>query len=166
MKIANRARQSGFTLVELMIVLFIMAILAGYGTPVYRHGVKDNVVEDSARSFLSLLSRSRLESIKRGIPVYLYPTSQDTDWTSGWVRYTNGNEENIVIESPVAIENETGVSAIRFDSRGRIYDGVTLANINNVSFLFCDIDGDSTIEGRRSTMNFIGRIQMSYVDEC
>jgi prepilin-type N-terminal cleavage/methylation domain-containing protein len=166
MKTPKIARLSGFTLLELMIVMFIMTVLAGYGTPVYMFAQKDNVVEENARNFLSLLNRTRLDAIKRGVPVYLYPTSQDTDWESGWVKYRSGIAENIVIDNPVDIENEMGVSAIRFDSRGRIYDGFTLNNLNNVSFLFCDIDGDSEIEGRRIAMNFIGRIQVTYVNEC
>lgn len=80
-----RVRQAhrGFTLIELMVTLTVLAILMGVGVPSFRNFVAGQKVKTVSQDLMSALVIARSEAIKRNATVTLAPVTADT-WVSGW----------------------------------------------------------------------------------
>jgi type IV fimbrial biogenesis protein FimT len=87
--------RSGFTMVEMMIVLVIVAILAAIGLPTYRLTIASIRMSGEVNSVVGNLNFARSEALKRGAIVSVCPGSGTTcstgsDWSSGWIVVLNG----------------------------------------------------------------------------
>ncbi len=91
---ANRCA-SGFSLIELMVVIAIAAILTGLAAPSLGKMFSSNRVQAEASAFVSDLMYARSEAIKRGQPVSLCPSSDAVSclttntWASGWIVFSD-----------------------------------------------------------------------------
>lgn len=63
----SACRASGFTLVEVLVVLTISAILLAVGVPMYNSSMASARASDAANTFLSAVELARSESIRRGL---------------------------------------------------------------------------------------------------
>ena len=75
-------QQSGFTLVELIIVLFIVILLVAWGVPAYRDFKLRQDMTSSANEMIYSFTLARAEAIRRGNNVLV--TATGADWASGW----------------------------------------------------------------------------------
>lgn len=73
---------SGFTLVELLITIVIVAILASVAVPSYREFVAGQRIKTASFDIMSALTLARSEAIKRAAPVTAAPAGGT--WTNGW----------------------------------------------------------------------------------
>lgn len=73
--------QLGFTLVELVIVVFMVGILAYLAGPLFRDFVIQQSIRNAAFELMSDLTFARSEAVKRNVPVTM---SKAATWTSGW----------------------------------------------------------------------------------
>ena len=85
-------RLSGFTLIELMVTITILAILLAIGVPSFGSMIRSGQVASETNTFLAALNSARSEASKRGLPVTVCAAS-DKSLTacgdgSGW--QTNG----------------------------------------------------------------------------
>lgn len=85
----------GFTVVELMVTLAVMAILSMLAVPSFRDMIRRNHVSAANNALLADLSYARIEAINRGQPVSLCPSSDGSScaegsaaWDAGWLVYT------------------------------------------------------------------------------
>jgi type IV fimbrial biogenesis protein FimT len=101
---ATGARQAnrGFTIIEVMIVVAIMAILLALAGPSFTTLIERWRVRDSAESLTSSLYHARSEAIKRGGNIILIKNANgggcttataNTEWGCGWHLFfdVNGN---------------------------------------------------------------------------
>ncbi|MGJ7611273.1 MULTISPECIES: GspH/FimT family pseudopilin [unclassified Variovorax] len=81
---ARRAgRAGGFTLLELMVVVAIVAVLAGIGMPSFRTLLLNQRLAGAAQAFNAALSLARMEAIQRSRSVRVTALA-DRDWSGGW----------------------------------------------------------------------------------
>lgn len=75
--------QRGFTLIEAMVVIAIVAILAGLAAPAMQGLIGTMRSKSAAFDLISDLAYARSEALKRNASVRVQPSS-GTDWSQGW----------------------------------------------------------------------------------
>lgn len=60
-----KARQTGFTLVELMFTIFVLSVLLGFGVPNFRDFIRNSRMASTANDLIADVNLARSEAIKR-----------------------------------------------------------------------------------------------------
>ncbi|WP_353623145.1 GspH/FimT family pseudopilin [Halospina sp. K52047b] len=81
--------QRGFTLVELMIVIVLLAVIAAVAVPGFQTLVENNQVTSSTNRLVGALNFARSQALREGQQVTLQPTSGD--WDQGFQVVMGGN---------------------------------------------------------------------------
>ncbi len=91
------SRPSGFSLIELMVTVAVVAILAALAAPSFRAQTDSARLTAHASSLLSSLLLARTEAIKRNGRVVLCKSadgatcSSSGDWQQGWIVFVDAN---------------------------------------------------------------------------
>jgi len=81
----NMKKQSGYTLIELMVTVAVAIIVLAVGIPAYDSMMANNRAISQANMFRAALNMARAEALGRNLPVTLIATNGD--WTDGWSVY-------------------------------------------------------------------------------
>ena len=92
---AHRRRLSGFSLIETMIVVVLVAIAATIALPSFRDTITRNTLATSVNEFQMALSQARSEAIRSRFNTVLQSTPKE-DWAEGWIIYTDKNYNNVM----------------------------------------------------------------------
>ena len=84
-------RQAGFTLIELLITMAIGTTLMLVAVPGFLDFQRNSRLSDAVSSFLSAANTARSNSMKQGFNSYLIPLDGGTNWSVGWMVYTDKN---------------------------------------------------------------------------
>lgn len=135
----NRDKSQGFTLVELMIVLTVIAILMSVVVPGFRTMFANNHAATLSEDFASAISYARVEAVKRGKPVSLCRSSNGTgcdttgdDWNIGYLIYLEGEASETATTTSVATDGVLKVYPSSIASKSSIE---VIRDTNKVKFL-------------------------------
>jgi type IV fimbrial biogenesis protein FimT len=143
-----RRASRGFTAVELMIVVVIVAILTAMAGPWMGHMVRAQRLRTASFDMNSSLQLARSEAIKRNVSITVAPNSGN--WAAGWViQDANGN----VLKRQEAFDTLgiTGPPNIIFTGSGRISAGAGLIIIT------ADLGAGQGVQCRYVTVDLSGR---------
>jgi type IV fimbrial biogenesis protein FimT len=165
-------RQSGLTLVEMMVTLSVLAILLVTATPSFVSYKKDNRRTTYINELVSSLNLARSEATKSNSTVAFCPSSNGTscagdNYDAGWIvfRNDNGDQPPAVDAGELILRTHEGTlspgSSLR--ATGGIDTGINFqASGRPLSFgdiTYCDDRGDS--QARSVVVNLVGVIMAS-----
>lgn len=146
---SEMTRNGGFTLLELMLTVTVLAVLVGIAVPSFVDLVNRNSVTSASNDLLASILRARSEAVKSEVRVNI--KREGTDW-SRWRVFTDENANgdynpgddppDVLIEDyfhdgPVPVGNGTVASIIGFSPRGR-----NISSLNEASDFFQITQGD------------------------
>ena len=117
-----RTRASGFTIIEMMIVMSILALLAAIAAPNLGQMLRIQRVKNASFDIFSTLNFARSEAIKRNVTITIAPVGGG--WSSGW-KVTDANANLLREESPLGNGvTLNGPATVVFTGSGRLSGGV------------------------------------------
>lgn len=80
------ASERGFTLIEMMVVIVLMAVMLGMALPSFNGLVERYRVEAMAKALMASIADARAEAARRGVKVTMQQRTgcQGRDWSCGW----------------------------------------------------------------------------------
>lgn len=134
--VERRWPQGGFSMMEMLIVVAIVAILLALGVPSFKYVTQSNRASSEINGMLGALQLARAEAIKEGQTVSVCPSldgaicSGATDWETGWIIFSdskpygtfNGNDFVVRLQrkftSTDTLTSDNNVSLITFSREG------------------------------------------------
>ena len=113
-----RRGSAGFTLVELVITLLILAILVTVGVPTFSDATLGSRLGSTANNLVVSLYLARSEAIKRNTIVRVCPSTDSNtcatsaSWETGWIvmaPYASGTSDDVVIQRQAAVSGNISV---------------------------------------------------------
>ena len=118
----STTRQHGFTAIELMVVVFIVAIITAAAAPSMSAMIRTQRLRTATFDLFSALNLARSEAIKRNRDVTVAPTAGS--WSSGW-SVTDSAGNVVQRQSGWDTLTMTGPSNVVFASSGRATSGAS-----------------------------------------
>lgn len=158
----------GYTLIELMVVIVVLAILTGIALPNFRDFIRRNAVSSQVNALLADVQYARNEAVSRRVITVMCASTDGATCASGnrfdggWIVYRETNPgatatldasdevlrvgqavDNVSIRSHVA--SGTAPSEISFDQQGTIVGSFAM------DFLLCSRPSGSTDAGESTS---------------
>ena len=125
---ASFHRVAGFTLIEAMVVVALVAILAGLAGPSFRSFIGTMNSKSAAFDLIGDLTAARSEAVKRNQNATVVPVGGD--WTNGWEVQSGGN----TLRTRPALTSSLSVSGapaagVTFGPNGRLSADTVTTNL-------------------------------------
>jgi type IV fimbrial biogenesis protein FimT len=169
-------KTSGFTLLELMIVVGIIGVVMAIAVPSLSETIKNERLTSATNGLLSDIMLARSKAVGRNQPVIICASSDGATCTNGsyeegWIvtidNDNNGTGDEIIKIQSSAENNITydqggaGLSIISFDSRGFLPTG---ANTGTISV--CDDRANPNDFARTISLSVTGRVSRGADPAC
>lgn len=131
----KKSSSNGFTLIELMVTMSVLAILLAIAVPGFQGSIASNQLTGRTNDMVSALNLARSEAIRRGTRVTLCKSSTGTsctasgNWEQGWIAFVD--------------TTRTGTSTASVDS------GETVLLVQQA------LTGTTTIKGSTNLANYV-----------
>lgn len=154
---SRRIDAIGFTLVELMVTIAVMAILLGIAVPSFNEAMLGSKLSSFANSLSGSALLARSEAIKRNAPVTLCVSSTGTacgtgSWEQGWIVISDGGT---VLHSHAALPS--GLKVIEAAANDELVFRPTGVGATSATFTVCRATPSAGGQERVVTISATGR---------
>lgn len=171
-----RSRGKGFTLIELMVTLVIVAVLGLVIAPGLTTYKRNAELTSTINTLLSAINAARSEAMKRGMKAMVLPANRSR-WSGGWIvfvdkdgdqAYSEANDITILTQGPLeSYFSLSGTGSASGSTPYILYDGSGYSKLKNGGFSALtlslrrnDLSGSSLYEQtRRVVIAKTGRVR-------
>lgn len=164
--------QRGFTLIELMLTITVLAVLLGLAVPSFVETVRNNRLIAQNNEFIGALNLARSEALKRSGSVSLCASADQAtcsgvlDWTTGYIVFDDANANGTADGTDTVLQawaaappeftlNAANRSFIRFGATGTSASGAETFNLIRT--------GCVGLKARRIDIGMVGRVSTTTV---
>jgi type IV fimbrial biogenesis protein FimT len=118
----HRRATAGFTLIEMMVVIIIMALLLAWALPSYKNLVNQYRMSDELNQIQTDVELARSSAIRTGSTVTICPTlapastaatpacSGNNEWNTGWIVFSDNNNDQTVDPGDAVLRVHIGIT--------------------------------------------------------
>lgn len=142
-------RATGFTLLEMLVTLMLLAVLTAAAAPSFRGLLQGNLAAAHAEALMTSLTLARSEAIKRNLRIVLCKSADGTtcttagDWAQGWLVFVDRDSDAAL---------DAGEDVLR--TQARLPGEFTLNNNNARDWYAYRPDGSAASSGGLVTGTF------------
>jgi type IV fimbrial biogenesis protein FimT len=170
-----RTRTRGFTLIELMTAITVLAVLLGLAIPAFRDIIRNNRITAQNNDFIGGLNFARSEALKRSNPVSVCSSTDGatcagvTNWSTGWIVFADVNANGTMdggAEAPALQVGPATTGGLTLNSTTRTFVRYSSSGVSSGTETF-DLLKPGCVGNyaRRITISTTGRIT-SVVAAC
>jgi type IV fimbrial biogenesis protein FimT len=167
----------GFTLIEMMIVLVVLAITVALGAPMMQAQLHQNRLRAEVSRLLGAINLARSEAVMRNMPVSLCPSAMAATgvpecsgaYAGGWIVFANPNRDRVVdagtdqvlqafeaVPEGYRLTNRAGTREA-FELISYLADG---SSHSNRTLMFCPPQG-IRVQALGIIINIVGRARLA-----
>lgn len=155
---ARAHRSGGFTLVEMMIVISLVAIIMAIAVPSFRDASLGSQLRATANELVASAMLARSEAIKRNAPVTMCVSTSGTactagSWEQGWIVIQGGTVIQRQHEGATGFKVSSGINTLNFQPIG--------AGATPATFTVCRATPSVGGQKRIVTITFTGRASVA-----
>lgn len=124
-------KQTGFTLVELLVTVALIGIVAAFAVPSFSNTIRDHQLRTTASDYYALIRYARSEALRSGRPVTVEPV--DGDWSKGLIATNQAGDALREIRSSgsLNITEKNTLTALVFNGKGYLATAVEFKVCDN-----------------------------------
>jgi len=160
----------GFTLIELMVTIAILAIVLTIGVPSFQTVIQNNRLVSQYNDTLTSITTARSEAIKNGTTITMCGSTNSTacnttSWELGWIVFTDSDADRVVdagvdtlLRVGYPFNGNNTLRTVSFANAGFIQYSSTglMVGSNTGTFKVCDPRGAAF--ARAVNINAVGRV--------
>jgi type IV fimbrial biogenesis protein FimT len=166
-------KNSGFTILELLVTLVVIAIVTAIGVPSMTEFIKNDRLTTQINTLVGHLAYARSEAITRRLPVVVCASDNQTscssaNWADGWIVFTDADNSGDVSAGEEVLRAQQKLSGDNTlnSSTGSsvVYDNRGFAPNSPGSFSLCDDRG--AVHIKAITISNTGRVRKGGSSSC
>lgn len=168
------AKHSGFTLVELLVAITVLAILVGWAIPSFSALLGENRLVASSNQLVGLINHARAEALRRGERVWVSPLAREgvAVWRNGALIWQDRNGDGVLGDDELIRQvalDEPGLRVLGVGPAAGVAPfGFNAAGFSNgeLSYALILCASQSVTSGQRIQVSGGGQVRMVEHDNC
>jgi len=168
-------KYSGFTILELMITLAVVAVVTSFAIPAMGQFIKNDRLTTQINTLVSHLAYARSEAVTRNQQTVLCARSSDTacgsEWKNGWLLFVDANSNGTldaatdeILRVQQTLEGENILSSSETIGNTVVYDYRGFAPSSIGTFTLCDDRKDDHMKS--ISISNTGRVRQGGGTSC